>query len=622
MSEDFQPKPRSLWVVTLIFGIVVIADSWFRWSTFQYRTFDLAFYVHTFWLTLHGQAHSTILDVSLMGNHAEPICYLLLPFFWIWKHPMVLVVLQTLIVMTMPFTGYRIARRLEFERRGALWLGLATLIAPATGFMALHEFHPETLAAPLLLLMLEARLAQRPGTFWVWFLLALACKENVALLLAWLCAVHYILERNRGREWQMLFNVIPGVVAAAWLAMYVFWLGPMWNGGKVDYNELYSHVGGVSGVFKSPGTTVSSAWNAVVEGNLVWGLLLPFVLLPLLRPRWLIIAAPIFAQHLLSNRPSEWTIYFHYAAPLLPLMWFAAAESCARLFWRDVMAGWILFASAACQLWLGPARVVARNVMQIPAAREFAAIRHEFLDSIPDNASVVAGLPYLSHLAQRERVYSLHHILKGLKTLSRERYVHPEGADIVLVDVGDGATFDRESGYYHPLMKTKDGTIVDESEVLLEKFLSPHSWRSISRNEVTMLLRDSAVPRKPATGAGEPLDGKHRLLSTQFAPPPAGDLALILLTMEIQGDRTLLPWATLYLQSENSLYAIAKGPLGLGQGKNVLVNESWAIRRPRGLPEGKYQTLLLFHDNHESQFPEKSRFEKRAFKLGELTVPK
>src|SRR3954471_10418144 len=152
MPEDFAPKPRALWLAALIFGAVVIADSCFRWATFQYRTFDLAFYVQTFWLTLHGQSHSSILDVSLMGNHAEPICYLLLPFFWVWKSPAFFVVVQALFLMSMPFTAYRIARRMEFERRGAVFIALSTLIAPATGFMALHEFHPETLAAPLILL--------------------------------------------------------------------------------------------------------------------------------------------------------------------------------------------------------------------------------------------------------------------------------------------------------------------------------------------------------------------------------------------------------------------------------------------------------------------------------------
>ena len=44
--------------------------------------------------------------------------------------------------------------------------------------------------------------------------------------------------------------------------------------------------------------------QALTHGNLVWALLFPFLCLPLLRPRWLLIAAPILLQHLLSWRSS------------------------------------------------------------------------------------------------------------------------------------------------------------------------------------------------------------------------------------------------------------------------------------------------------------------------------
>src|SRR5205823_4476443 len=71
----------------------------------------------------------------------------------------------------------------------------------------------------------------------------------------------------------------------------------------------------------------TALFQALVHGNLVWGLLVPFLGLPLLRPRWLIIAAPILLQHLLSWRSSEWQIYFHYAAPLVPLLWIASVEA-------------------------------------------------------------------------------------------------------------------------------------------------------------------------------------------------------------------------------------------------------------------------------------------------------
>src|SRR5438132_2383436 len=97
--------------------------------------------------------------------------------------------------------------------------------------------------------------------------------------------------------------------------------------------------------------------------------------------------------------------------------------------------------------------------------------KNAFISPIPSQASVVAPLPYLSHLAMREKLYSLHYILKGLKTLSRASYQPPPPTDFVLVDYLDSATFDPRAGYYHPTMKTADGRIIPSSDRLLHEFL-------------------------------------------------------------------------------------------------------------------------------------------------------
>jgi uncharacterized membrane protein len=70
------------------------------------------------------------------------------------------------------------------DRRSSLLLAGALLLAPATGYVALHEFHPEALAAPLILLMINARLRGAFRTYWTAAISLLACKENMALLVA------------------------------------------------------------------------------------------------------------------------------------------------------------------------------------------------------------------------------------------------------------------------------------------------------------------------------------------------------------------------------------------------------------------------------------------------------
>lgn len=621
MLDERNPGTRPLTYGTLIFCAVVIAVSWFRWSTFQYGTFDVAFYDQAFWLALQGKWNVSLLDVPLMGNHAEPICFLLLPFYWIWQSPMFFVVVQAIFLATMPFTARRIARTLEFSPAAAGWLALSTLLAPALGFMALHEFHPETLAAPLILLMLEARLNPRPGIYWLWFLLALACKENVALLLAWMCAVHWVLDRKRGREWQAVFNVIPCVTALGWLLLYVLWIGPSLNGGRVDYGELYGHIGGLSGILTSPWRAVSVMWHALFNGNLFWGLVLPFVLLPFLRPRWLVISLPILAQHFLSYRTSEWSIEYHYAAPLFPLMWFASAEAASRLFWRDVMAGWIVAACIACQLWFGPVKSIYHTARNAGDALWQSEWKRAMLASIEQGASVTAGIPYLSHLSKRESLHSLHHVLKGLKTLSRAEYQPPPPTDVVVVDTGDLATFNRFAGYYHPARKLSDGRVIPSSDMLLHAFLSRAEWRPLSRNGFSVYLKNESTPAHKRTATGRRLDDQNSLVAIDPLPPLPDDSMLFSFTWDVAKGRTWLPWASLYLRNaDGNDYAIGKGPVLPGR-ENGRFSEAWSVRPPPGTPPGKYRGILLIYDSFEFDLPPGTpHFERRTFDLGEFEL--
>jgi uncharacterized membrane protein len=627
MPYDSPTKPRALWLAALIFSIIVIADSWFRWATFQYTTFDLAFYAQGLWLAGKGIWHVSLLDVPLMGNHQDPIVFLALPFYKIWSHPMLLVILQTAVLATMPFTGWRIARHLEFGPQAAMWLGLATLLAPATGFVALHEFHPEALTAPLLLLMFEGRLKRRPGVFWLSFILVLACKESMGLLLAWISVVYYVIERDRDREWRIGWNIIPGCVALGWFLLCAMLIGPALNGGRVDFLELYSNLGDsgasiLGGLVMHPSKGAKALWHALTGGNLVWGLLLPFLLLPVLRPRWLIMAIPIFLQHLLSWRQSEWSIHFHYAAPLLPLLWLGVAEAGSALFWRDVLAGWVTVGCVVGQLWFGPIRSVWHTITHAGSALWAREWKNTMLVVVPDDASVTAGLPYLAHLTNREHLHSLHHVLKGLNTLSRTEYKPPTATDAVVMDTADRATFDAAAGFYHPQMRTIDGRVIPASDMLLHQFLRQSEWRRLARNEFTIFLKGAETTPKPAPrGTGRKLDEYHALIACEGMPPRPGDPMLFAISWELKANRPSLLAASLYLRAEDGrLHLIGKGPIAPGV-ESGRFSEAWAVRPPPAMPPGKYKGILLIQDPLDAAAPpEKRRFQRVTFDVGEFDL--
>src|SRR5690606_12609300 len=62
--------------------------------------------------------------------------------------------------------------------------------------------------------------------------------------------------------------------------------------------------------------------------------LLPLAVLPLVRPGWLLPAAPILAMNLISEWPTTTSLEVHYLTPALPFLAAGALEGASRLFSR------------------------------------------------------------------------------------------------------------------------------------------------------------------------------------------------------------------------------------------------------------------------------------------------
>src|SRR3954449_3540953 len=87
--------------VAATFFALVTWTSFTRWANFEYRTFDLAYYVQAIWQLVHGRFEVSVEHVPLLGNHVEPIVFLIAPLFAVCQHPMVFVLVQNLALASM-----------------------------------------------------------------------------------------------------------------------------------------------------------------------------------------------------------------------------------------------------------------------------------------------------------------------------------------------------------------------------------------------------------------------------------------------------------------------------------------------------------------------------------------
>src|SRR5256886_16393535 len=65
------------WGLGFAFFVACSWASYAHWANFDYRTFDLAYYVQGLWQLIHGRFEGSILGVPLLGNHVEPIIFLM-----------------------------------------------------------------------------------------------------------------------------------------------------------------------------------------------------------------------------------------------------------------------------------------------------------------------------------------------------------------------------------------------------------------------------------------------------------------------------------------------------------------------------------------------------------------
>ena len=260
------------------------------------------------------------------------------------------------------------------------------------------------------------------------------------------------------------------------------------------------------------------------------------------------------------------------------------------------------------------------------------ARKRALIQQIPPDASVLAPLPYLSHLALRENLYSLHYILKGLKTLSRSPYTPPSPTDYALIDYEDSATFDPIAGYYHPAMKTVDGRVIPSSDHLLHDFLKQRSWTVDSSNELTLLRQEKSPqesPLSPPNSSGTvELGPGVTLTNLAKSGNELTDQGLIV-TMDwiFQEPRQVFPWLVLKLTPHDGKNGIvlSRG-LCAPEATSGPYRENWRITSSKQIPAGDYRVEAFFIDNARRAWATKTGQLDAALlvppiSLGDLRVP-
>jgi uncharacterized membrane protein len=340
-------QQRTAWILLVLlmvaYSVWMSDQSVLRYDTFKATALDLGNMDQAVWNTLHGHPFEFTNHADnwygapiRLAQHVEPILLLLAPLYIFHADARILLVFQTVAIALGALPTFLLTRKylLTLPLLAPL-MAAAYLFAPASLGQNIYDFHPVTLAAPLLLYAMLALTYRRYGWFLLACVLTAACKEEMPLVVAMLGLL--VIWKYRLPRLGLLLFV--GGIALSALAFLV--IEPHFNVGAKQNTYWYRYA------------VLGSTPQAAIVNVLLhpWLPLVLFVtfdriyylasllrsggFLALLGLEWLLPTLPSLAVNLLSMEIYQHSGVYQYNAAIIPFVVVATIHGMRRivLFW-------------------------------------------------------------------------------------------------------------------------------------------------------------------------------------------------------------------------------------------------------------------------------------------------
>ncbi|MDE3088907.1 MAG: DUF2079 domain-containing protein, partial [Chloroflexota bacterium] len=280
---------------------------------------------------LQGGSIGSVVNFSRRFN---PVMFVLVPLYVLWRDPRSLLLLQSLGIAAALFPLYWIARR-QIGRLLALVLALSYLLSSSVHGVNNPVFYEIKLAIPLFAFAIFFLLRERYVPFLVCIGVSLLLKEEVGFVVIGFAAFIFFVQRKR------LLGLSIAISGAALALFVIEFLYPFLNQGRPYplFDERYAYLGHSLGevmfsLIRRPDVVLQHVW-VPPKIEFVLQLLVPVAFLPIVGAEIAAIALPSWLYTLLSELGMQFDINQYYQSPLVPFIFFGALVGMRRLLeWR------------------------------------------------------------------------------------------------------------------------------------------------------------------------------------------------------------------------------------------------------------------------------------------------
>jgi uncharacterized membrane protein len=334
-----------LLLVTVTYILEMSYQAVLRYDTFKATAFDLGNMDQVLWNTIHGrwfqftnQAVDWYGPPTRLALHFEPILLPLSLLYAFGADPRILLIFQTLALASGTLPVFLLTRKYipEWPLLAPV-MAVAYLLSPALLGLNLFDFHPISLATPLLLYAILALTYKRYGWFILACILAASCKEDIPFSLA-ILGLFLIWKYKLPR-----LGIALTLGSLLWSFIAFGIIIPHFYPGAQHNNFWYRYEALGSSPSDAVGNLILHPWllfTTFISFDRFYylaGLFRSTGFLCLLAPEWLLMALPGLAENLLSTDPLLYSGVYQYNAAIIPFVMLAAIHGTRRLitFWQE-----------------------------------------------------------------------------------------------------------------------------------------------------------------------------------------------------------------------------------------------------------------------------------------------
>lgn len=436
-----------LWLSIFIYIALFIYLSYKKYYGFSYNGLDLAIFNQVFNNILQGNYLAPTLNLNTyLADHFTPIVFLLVPFYWLKPSPQILLIMQAIIIALSAWPLYKITTQINVNKNIALSVALLWLCNPLVHNANLFEFH--LLPWAIFFIFWTFYFYQKNDfiKFVIFFSLALLVREDVSFILLGFLPLSYLDRKTiKWRLFSLLLPLFYFFLALKIVAhfnsddSYKFLVYYGWLGGTSLLSVGWSFISHPIEVF----------WHVFKLSNIfsIAVILLPVLFLPLLRSKYLWLAALPLLQFILSGAGLNPVVYhIHYGLLFMPAIFIALIFALDRInrrakFWHSHLVyehyGFtklvLLVAVIYFIVFLSPVQnIIAKNYDGSVHGAE-----REFIAGLLPTDSLAAELKYLPTLSNQHNIlYPLHYAYLGHGQFSKDEFVLPP-VDYIMADYNE-----------------------------------------------------------------------------------------------------------------------------------------------------------------------------------------